>query len=602
MQAGPWWWRWAGAWWAPWALLAVTLLLGAPAFRVGLLFEDWGQRMLLVGDTFDPLQVFRLARDPEELRAAQGIGLAPWWADPEVRLAFLRPVSALTHRLDWRWWPDAPWAHVLHTFAWWAAAGFAAWRAYLRLLPSRAAAALATFAWAADDARGTAVGWLANRNTFVASAFGLAALALHLRARDTGEAWARWLAVGMLGAALFSAEAGVGACVYLLAVSVALEPRWDRTWRALWPYAFAVGPWLVAWKGLGFGAARSGAYVDPVSEPLRWVVAAAERAPLDWAAQWTGPLATASSMTAFPERVGWLLPAAAVCAAVLGWAAPLARADARSAAALGGSLLALLPVASVFPSERVLAFVGFGASALVARALHDLATAPNLRWLPWRATTWAWAAFALVLGPLGLPFAIGANRAVIGLTTGPWDAWAQGDPTVAGATVVSLTAPCSMCSGYLVPYRLGRGLPAPARWRVVAASWDRVVVTRTGEHTLSVAPEHGFAPPPGAASEWYGPLGPHVLAQQLDATFQAWREPFPVGTTVDVGAFVVRVDTLTDDGRPARVTLTLDGGPVRFVRYTDGRMVDVALPPVGGSLVFEPEGVPFAPFSERATR
>jgi hypothetical protein len=93
-----------------------------------------------------------------------------------------------------------------------------------------------------------------------------------------------------------------------------------------------------------------------------------------------------------------------------------------------------------------------------------------------------------------------------------------------------------------------------------------------------------------------------VLAQQLDATFQAWREPFPVGTTVDVGAFVARVDTLTADGRPARVTLTLDGGPVRFVRYTDGRMVDVALPPVGGSLVFEPEGVPFAPFSERATR
>jgi hypothetical protein len=366
VQAGPWWWRWAGSGWAPWALLAVTLLLGAPAFRVGLLFEDWGQRMLLVGDTFDPLQVFRLARDPEELRAAQGIGLAPWWADPEVRLAFLRPVSALTHRLDWRWWPDAPWAHVLHTFAWWAAAGFAAWRAYLRLLPSRAAAALATFAWAADDARGTAVGWLANRNTFVASAFGLAALALHLRARDTGEAWARWLAVGMLGAALFSAEAGVGACVYLLAVSVALEPRWTARGAPCGRTPSRWVPWLVAWKGLGFGAARSGAYVDPVSEPLRWVVAAAERAPLDWAAQWTGPLATASSMTAFPERVGWLLPAAAVCAAVLGWAAPLARADARSAAALGGSLLALLPVASVFPSERVLAFVGFGASALVA--------------------------------------------------------------------------------------------------------------------------------------------------------------------------------------------------------------------------------------------
>lgn len=598
-MSAPRWWRAVEHPATPWVLVCVAVLLASPAFRVGLLFEDWGQRMLLAGDAFDPLAMFRVARDPAELAQARDIGLAPWWSDPELRLAFFRPLSVLTHRLDWRLWPTHPWVCVAHTFAWWALAAFAAWRAYLRLLPSRGAAVLATFAWAADDARGTAVGWLANRNTLVASAFGLGAVALHLRARDGGGWAARAAAVALLAAALLSGEAGVGAVLWLVALAACLEPDRRRAAGALAPYALAVVPWLLVWKGLGFGAANSGAYVDPVTDPGRWTLALLERGPVDWAAQWVGPVATAASMTATPLRLAWLAPAVAVCGGVLAWAWPLVRTDARAAASLLGSLLALLPVVSVFPSERVLAFVGFGAAALLGRGLHELAHPPAVAARPWRLATWALAGLALAVGPAGLPLAIDANRAVISLSTAPWDRWPSAGDDLTGLDVVSLTAPCSMCSGYLIPYRLATGRSAPARWRVVAPAWDRVTVVRTGPRALEVSTAHGFAPAPGAASEWFGPIGPHVLAQQLDATFQSWRRPFPPGAVVDVGVFRVTVLSVTDDGRPLRVRLdferSLDDPALRLVRFSGDRMEDVAAPAVGASVTFAPEPVPFAP-------
>jgi hypothetical protein len=593
----PWWWRAAGHPATPFVLLGLVLVLGAPAFRVGLLFEDWGQRALLSAPTFDPTATFRLARDPEELRAAQAIGLAPWWSDPELRLAFLRPLSAWTHRLDWQWWPELPVLRVVHTFAWWALASFAAWRAYLRLLPSRSAAVLATFAWAADDARAIAVGWLANRNTLVAAAFGLGAVALHLRWRETRAARDQLAAVALLAAALFSAEAAVGAVLYLAVAAVVLESGVRNIGRAGLPYLAAVVPWVVVWKGSSFGAARSGSYFDPVGEPLLWLSAGVRHAPISFAAQWTGPLGTAWSFTAPPWNLAWSGLAVAVCAFVWAWARPLVAVDDRMRFAWLGAVASLLPIAAVFPSERVLAFVGFGASALLARALHDLVESPALRPRPWRLATRALALPALVLGPLALPFAIDANRAVLRLTTEPWDGWAEDDATLPQADVVSLTAPCSMCSGYLLYYREGLGLPVPRSWRVVAASWDRVRITRTGPRTLDVEPAQGFAAPPGTAAEAHGVMGPHLLVQQLDATFQSGRTPFPIGASVDVGTFVATVRSRTADLRPLRVELRfgtdLDDPSLRLVRYTSGHMVDVAPPAVGETVELAPEAVPF---------
>ncbi|MCA1662772.1 MAG: hypothetical protein LC659_00595, partial [Myxococcales bacterium] len=86
-------------------------------------------------------------------------GVLPWWTDPEVKLAFWRPLSALTHVVDWRVWPRSPAAMHVHSLLWFALALIAVAAFYRRFFAAFGgggawAAGLAILLYAVDDAHG----------------------------------------------------------------------------------------------------------------------------------------------------------------------------------------------------------------------------------------------------------------------------------------------------------------------------------------------------------------------------------------------------------------------------------------------------------------
>ena len=44
----------------------------------------------------------------EQARAYMDAGMTGWWTDPNLVMAYFRPVTVLTHVVDYALWPDSP--------------------------------------------------------------------------------------------------------------------------------------------------------------------------------------------------------------------------------------------------------------------------------------------------------------------------------------------------------------------------------------------------------------------------------------------------------------------------------------------------------------
>ena len=90
------------------ALVGVVLAL--PTLFAGWVGDDYAHIAIMEGlgafEGREPLwDLFRFFPGDERNRELEEVGMMPWWALPELRAAFLRPVSSLTHLVDHRLWP-----------------------------------------------------------------------------------------------------------------------------------------------------------------------------------------------------------------------------------------------------------------------------------------------------------------------------------------------------------------------------------------------------------------------------------------------------------------------------------------------------------------
>ena len=117
----------------PWALALCGALLAAPALSLGLGgvgVDDVVQRARLQGVPIPGLgatrnvylELFSFCPDETTRAAMRDVGFLPWWTHPAARWAFLRPLSAATHVLDYRLWPDRIALQHVHSLLWYAAA------------------------------------------------------------------------------------------------------------------------------------------------------------------------------------------------------------------------------------------------------------------------------------------------------------------------------------------------------------------------------------------------------------------------------------------------------------------------------------------------
>ncbi|MCC6998975.1 MAG: hypothetical protein IT370_30460 [Deltaproteobacteria bacterium] len=559
--------------WAPVAAIALAVALMLPSLSTGLVADDHLHEVMLrspapipalAGRRFDP---FRFAPgDPAATQALQDAGVFPWTADPHARLAFWRPLAAATHVLDHALWPDSAPLRHLHNLAWFALALLAVAAVHRRFLGATWIGALALLLYAIDDVHGPAVGWIANRNAMIAVALSLPALVWHDRWVRDGWRPGALLAPLALALGLGAGEAALAVTAYLAAYTLHVDrARWATRVAHLVPYLVVVVVWHLIYVHLGYGASRSGIYLDPGGDLVAFAAAIPRRAPGLLASQLALPWSDLVSLYPYlsPRLPLIMLGLALLVLAGVAWLlAPLWRRDDKTRFFATGMLLAVLPICATFPADRLLWFVGLGATGLLARLLAEPRTTRARK-----LAAGTLIAIHLVLAPL---FLLLRSRTMdtVERPLARAEASIPRTPDITGKTVVLVNPPSDLLAAYVMVTRASRGTPAPARLRWLAAGTSAAEVERVDARTLRIRPARGY------------------LADTAERMLRSPRARFAVGDHVDLSGLRVEVTALSPDGRPAEASFSfdvaLDDPSLLLLQWSRGGYVPFTPPPPGG--------------------
>ncbi len=543
------------------ALAAVVLCL--PSLAGGFAMDDHGMAQLIAegAPPWDLFDFTRFGTVPE----LQERGFIGWWASPSWSIAFFRPLSGLSHGLDFALWPDSPWLMHAHSLLLYGLLCGLVAALYRRLGGTVLAAGAAALLFTIDDVHAMTVGWISGRNAVLAAIPAFGALWLHHRWRRDGWRPGAALAPALVLVSVLSAEAGLAATAYIAAYAIALDKgRWWRRLLTLLPYAVALAAWQLAYKALGYGAAGSGLYRDAAAAPLTFLVSSVENAWILTLAQLTLPVSSPLAMVEW----GWMVGAALVGLAALALA-PLLRGSALARFYGVGMLLAALPFGATEPSDRTLLPLGFGAAGLLAIAWVELRDG-RLGGLTARWTSRGLLLFAAVLSPLLFV----PSLFLVHLMEPDVQRIDQALPHE--GTAVMLSLPFDILMLYPEPIRFGRGAPWPAQVYTLHGGVDDLELTRCGPSCLQIRPAKGWFPTP------------------LDRLARPASEPFHAGWVQGFDAMSARVTTVTEDGRP-QTTAFLFEEPledIHFVAWIDGRPARWTPPAIDETVRLETRYVP----------
>ncbi|UCG32349.1 MAG: hypothetical protein JSU68_11855, partial [Phycisphaerales bacterium] len=359
----------------PWHLAVIAMLLCAPSLRLGWLLDDDFHRAALTRPDIpalsrSPADLFAyIKRDEAANRAAKAVGMLPWWSPEDLRIAFFRPLTSLSHWLDYQLWPHTPSLMHLHSLVWFGGVVAAAAFFYRRMLGAAWVAGLAALLFAVDDAHSLPAVWLANRNALLGALFGLLTLMIHDRWRRDGWWPGAILAPLALLLGLLSKESTAAIGAYLLAYALFLDRGgWFGRLCSLLPAALMGVMWWWAYKHSDYGAVGSAWYIDPTADPVQFVQAVAARAPLLLAWQWLVPSDLQWDLSPRTAHNLWLAAMAflAIMAVAL---IPLLKRDRRARFFALGMVLSVPPACAAYPDDRLLFFVGIGGMGLLAQFL-----------------------------------------------------------------------------------------------------------------------------------------------------------------------------------------------------------------------------------------
>jgi hypothetical protein len=560
------------------ALLAIVLTL--PSLRVGFVLDDYYHRAVLLGNSKlgellgPPSDMFRfLPGDPEKTSRAMDLGIVPWWTYPGLKAEFMQTLTVLTHRLDYWLWPDSPALMHAQNLAWFGLVVVAVAWMYRRMFPVAWMAGLAALLFAIEDAHGTPAGWIANRNVMLALFFGACTWIAHDRWRRDGWRWAAVVAPLLLTCSLLSKEEGIATCAYLAAYAWFLDRSgWLRGSASLVPYVCVVVAWRIVRSRLGYGVEDMGLYVDPLTDPWRFLTSVVDRTPILLLGQLGGaPSEVVALLPPVGVRILWTV-AVVFLVLILPAFLPLLRRDRLARFWLAGMLFSIIPVCATFPMDRLLFFASVGAMGLIAQFLiatlggSEERPRPTWRRVPSVALAYLFILLHLILAPLLLPLRaaspLGPKQFVEGLMLHPSVA-AAGE----GQDVLIVNPPSAVHAGYLPILCDLEGKPVPRATRVLAPGFPSVSVRRIGRQTLAIRPRDGY------------------LSAPLDRLFRSPRHPMSVGQRVELTGMTAEVAEVKPDDRPAdvrfRFEVPLEDPSLRWLYYHRGRFEPFRPPKVG---------------------
>jgi hypothetical protein len=556
--------------------LAVLLTLGS--LRVGWRLDDFYERWIILGSPVysdvgrKPIDAFCfLDGDPHRNQRMIELGLLPWWIDPHLKGAFWKPLTVLTHMLDYHLWPATPSLMHAQSIFWFALWILSVCLLYRRMMRSTFAAALAGLLYSLDHSRAIPVAWLANRNAVLAALFGILAVHAHIRSR-------RILSPILLAMSLLSAEIGIGAVGYLLAYALVLDPRgWRRGLLRLWPHLLVIIAWRIAWSVQGYGVnGMDDLYTDPAVHPLRFAVNVLQRSPLFMLAQWTA--IPVEIHLAFPKLLALMWCAGVIVSLIMLLVLiPLLRRN-RVARFWGlGMLLATIPMCSAAPMNRYLVFIGLGGMGLLGQFL---AASFNPRFwrqpIAWQALIGLLVCIHLVLAPIGLLFLsrypLGPDELLDNFHSLPSVPESDRD-------LIFVNHPLPMDVLHLFTARAVDHESLPRSAQVLAPASSVVLITRMDERSLLVRPDGGFFM-----------TIPSRLGYSREHRMLA-------GQIISLPSMKITIVEMTSDARPAAVlfqfNMPLEDASLQWVCWDSGKFRKFTPPTVDESVRLPASGLPF---------
>lgn len=568
---------------APYAIIAFALLLSLPSVFTGLVADDYIHELMLrehpgiAGYSFRPFDLFAFADgDPARTLKLIDEGVFPWWSDPRVVLAFLRPITSATHYLDHLLWPSVPALAHVQSVAWLGLLLLVVGAIYRRFIGTPWVAGLALFLYAVDDARAVTAAWIANRNAIVALSLGLPALLAYDKWRRDGVRAAAWLGPVALATALLAGESALLVGAYLFAYALFLDEEgawWQRVLR-LWPYAAVVVLWRAIYAHLGYGSTGSGIYFDPGRDPIGFLGAATARLPVLLVGQFAFPPADVWDLypLVFPAgRWSVMIVAVIVIGTLAMLIAPLWQRDRTVRFWVVGCLLSTLLMCTTFPHDRLLTGLGVGGMATVAIVLASAweKTHPRMGRF---VTVGAGALFffhvalAIVLSPIRARAMTDVNRMLERANQS-----VPSDPSVTQKSVVIVNPPLDPFGGYFLMYRAVQGVPRPKHLRWLATGVTDLRVERVDDRTLRIRPNAGF------------------LSSTSQMMLCSPTHPWKLGERIALSDSTIEIADLTADGRPQEIlvhfTVKLEDRSLEWLQWGEHGYVPFRLPAIGETVI-----------------
>ena len=574
------------------AILAIgAILVMLPALKTGLFWDDLPQRAIELRPSQLPARIHEIGvplssgsfstvlnglfhyLDPNGVAMAKNYGIVPWWTPDHVnvRLALWRPVTAFTHWLDYRLFPDSPMPMHAENIACFAAIVFLITIVYRKVMGMGWAAGLAALLFLLDYNTYFPVMYVANRGFMLSLLFGLSCFYEHHQWRSTKSTSGCVLSALFLSLSLLADEAGASTFAFILAYALVLEPGALRN-RALTilPSILVIVLWRTIYILSGFGVFHLGIYIDPVNEPLSFARVVIPRALVLLGGQLTGVapeiLLTVNPLLQPKVTAFFCVLAVAALAVFLPWV----RRDKMAAFWFTVMLLAVIPAATVVPMSKNLGFVAVGAYGLIASFVAGLIARPAPpsspvrdygainrlpEWLTYRILAWI-ACVLLIL--IHVPGAIAGRVVAVKATAHVlWGMNGLGDigdwPNIENENVIVVNPPSVLAFISAPFYKAYHHQPLPRTLRALVPGCTSFDVQRTDDKTLviqSKTPNIFFC-------DNFGPVRGAYVASACDRFLLAGAK-CKKGARYDLSGLTVEVLESDVSGLPSRVAFRFD--------------------------------------------
>lgn len=187
-----------------------------------------------------------------------------WWANPELKVQFFRPLSAITQKIDYIFWPSSVLMMHLHNVAWYLFSIFLAFLFYKRILAKESTIILSTILFCISIFHIFSVAWIAGRNVLVCACFVLITAIFYIDSIRLQKAFYYYLSILFAGLSLLGGEAGITFLAFVVIYNFFFyKSNLTKKILKLVPFILIVLAYLYFYQHYNFGSFNSGFYTSP---------------------------------------------------------------------------------------------------------------------------------------------------------------------------------------------------------------------------------------------------------------------------------------------------------------------------------------------------